>query len=266
MAGKIKHHKPTTFSDVMQIVETFQDAHEVAWYRGCGREWYTLSPSLYRHPEKKTAEELHQLEKDIELVFGQRSPPFVPQSFSGQWDRMFFMQHYGIPTRLLDWTESPFVALYFALTGAERSASGKPAKDCAFWMLDPAKWNAGALSDISFPGGVLDAGREQVKSYSPSIDLGERKNTPIMIYGTHNSPRIVAQRGMFALFGKSTHPMEKQFNDGKDFESGVLEKVTIPKDSIDDISKSLFRKGISDSTVYPDLTGLSLELRRSFGF
>lgn len=266
MATKIKQHKPTSFSEVLAIVEAFQEAHETAWYRGSGKEWHTLSPSLFRHPEKKTPEELHQLEKEIALVFSQRSPPFVFQNFSGEWDRMFFMQHYGIPTRLLDWTESPFIALYFALTTCERNKSGKPAKDCALWMLDPARWNAGALSDISFPGGVLDAGREQVKAYSPAIDLGERKNMPIMIYGTHNSPRIVAQRGMFALFGKGTNPMEKQYNEGKDFESGVLEKITIPKDNIDIISKSLFRKGISDSTVYPDLTGLSLELRRSFGF
>lgn len=263
---KIRQHKPATFSAVMALVEEFQDANDVAWYRGCGRAWYNLAPTIYRHPTKKSPEDLHSLEKEISLVFGQRSPPFVSQSFGGDWDRMFFMQHYGIPTRLLDWTESPFVALYFALTTCERHRSGKPSGDCAFWMLNPSKWNAGALSDITFPGGVLDYSRQQVKSYSPSVDLGERKNMPIMIYGTHNSPRIVAQRGMFALFGKSTTPMEKQFDETKDLPVGVLEKIVINKDHIDDIARSLFRKGISDSTVYPDLTGLSLELRRSFGF
>ncbi|ARR53736.1 hypothetical protein HY78_10040 [Rhizorhabdus wittichii DC-6] len=225
-----------------------------------------LAPTLYRHPNKKTPDLLQQLERNLSLVFAQRSPPFVLQNFSNEWERMFFMQHYGIPTRLLDWTESPFVALYFALTTCERANSGKPSKDCSIWLLDPFKWNASALKDISYPGGVLDTSKEQVKSYSPSVDLAERKNMPIMIYGTHNSPRIVAQRGMFALFGKSTISMEKQFEEGKDFEYGTLEKLTIPANSIDLIAKSLFRKGISDSTVYPDLTGLSLELRRSFGF
>lgn len=266
MATKIKHHKPTSFSQVMEVVEAFQEAHDVAWYRGCGRSWYDLSPTLYRHPTVKTPDELSKLEKEISIVFSQRSPPFVSQGFDGEWDRMFFMQHYGIPTRLLDWTESPFVALYFALTTCDRNKSGKPNTDCAFWMLNPAKWNEGALSDISFPGGVLDSSREQVKSYSPSTDLAERKNTAIMIFGTHNSPRIVAQRGMFALFGKSVAAMEKQYDDNKDFPVGVLEKITIGKDCIDKIASSLFRKGVSDSTVYPDLVGLSLELRRSFGF
>lgn len=125
-----------------------------------------------------------------------------PNHLTGNGNKCFFMQHYGIPTRLLDWTESPFIALYFALSSCERTAQGKPKSDAAFWMLDPAAWNKGALQDISYDGGILNPNREQVKSYSPKVDLAERKNLPVMIYGTHNSPRIVAQRGMFALFGK----------------------------------------------------------------
>ena len=178
---------------------------------------------------------------------------------------MFFMQHYGIPTRLLDWTESPFIALYFALCSCERNSNGKPKHDAAFWMLDPAGWNCGALKDISYKGGILNPKLEEVKSYSPKVNLDQRKNLPVMIYGTHNSPRIVAQRGMFSLFGKSVEPMEKCFKNGG-FANGVLQQVIIPKGYRDSIATSLFRKGISDSTIYPDLQGLSLELKRSFGF
>ena len=132
-------------------------------------------------------------------------------------------------------------------------------------MLDPVAWNRGALSDISYTQGILDPNREQVKSYSPEADLDERKNLPVTIYGTHNSPRIVAQRGMFALFGKSVDPMEKSFAENA-FADGALVKVIIDKSKRDKIAHSLFRKGVSDSTIYPDLHGLSLELRRSFGF
>ena len=143
--------------------------------------------------------------------------------------------------------------------------AGKPKTDAAFWMLDPVSWNRGALSDISYKDGILDPNREQVKSYSPESELDERKNLPVMIYGTHNSPRIVAQRGMFALFGKSVESMEKSFTENA-FGAGTLEKVIITKDIRDNVAHSLFRKGVSDSTIYPDLHGLSLELRRSFGF
>lgn len=266
MATKINIHQPTSFSEVLNLVEDFQDRHEIAWYRGCGRCSHNLKPTLYRHPTKNSIEELSELERELALVFDQRSPPFVTQNFKGPWDRLFFMQHYGIPTRLLDWTESPFVALYFALTSCPRDNQGSPADDATVWLLDPISWNRGALSDISYTGGVLDSGRQQVKSFGPDAELDERKNTPVMIFGTHNSPRIVAQRGMFALFGKSTEPMEEQYEKDKNFSKGNLEKIVLKRDYVDGIARSLFRKGISDSTIYPDLTGLSLELRRSFGF
>lgn len=258
-------HAPSDFSEVMRVVEDFQNTHETSWYRGVGNVEYSLKPTIFRHPKLREIEKIHEIESSLASVFEQRSPPFVSQSFKNVWEKMFFMQHYGIPTRLLDWTESPFIALYFALTACERTKAGKPKTDAALWMLDPVSWNRGALSDISFSGGILDPNREQVKSYSPEAELDERKNLPIMIYGTHNSPRIVAQRGMFALFGKSVDAMEKSFSENS-FIDGTLHKIVIDKEIRDSVAHSLFRKGISDSTIYPDLHGLSLELKRSFGF
>ena len=258
-------HNPENYSKIMEVVEDFQEKHKTSWFRGVGNVKHTLTPSIFRHPKHKKIEKIHEIENKIATVFNQRSPPFVTQSFDTVWDQMFYMQNYGIPTRLLDWTESPFIALYFSLTSCDRTASGKPKNDATFWMLNPVAWNRGALSDISYNGEILDPNREQVKAYSPEADLEERKNLPVMIYGTHNSPRIVAQRGMFALFGKSVEPMETSFIENE-FEEDALQKVVIKKDIRDAVACSLFRKGISDSTIYPDLHGLSLELKRSFGF
>ncbi len=261
----ISNATPKTFSELMETVEEFQESRKISWYRGVSDATHQLLPSIFRHPKTKSIEKIHEIERSLSLAFEQRSPPFVSQSFENVWQKMFFMQHYGIPTRLLDWSESPFVGLYFALANCERDKNGKPKYDAALWMLDPEAWNQGALRDISYDGGVLDPTREQLKSYSPNAELDERKNLPVMIYGTHNSPRIVAQRGMFALFGKSTYPMEKAFEENA-FSDGSLRKVVISKEFRDKIASSLFRKGVSDSTIYPDLVGLSLELRRSFGF
>ncbi len=261
----ITTHTPEVFSEFMEVIEGFQENHDISWYRGVGNSTHTLTPSIFRHPKLKRIEEIHEIENKIASEFEQRSPPFVNQVFKNVWEQMFYMQHYGIPTRLLDWTESPFIALYFALTSCDRTAAGKPKNDAAFWMLDPVAWNRGALYDISYSGGILDPNQEQVKAYKPKANLAERKNLPVMIYGTHNSPRIVAQRGMFALFGKSLDAMEKSFEESE-FAEGALQKVVVAKDKRDAVAHSLFRKGISDSTIYPDLHGLSLELKRSFGF
>lgn len=209
--------------------------------------------------------ELSRVERDIANTFAQRAPPFVNNTFSSEWKTLFFMQHYGIPTRLLDWSESPFVALYFALSSVSRDASGKASSDAAVWSCDPISWNRTALSHITFKGGILDEYCEEIKAYSPSSDLDQRAAVPLMIYGTHNSPRIVAQRGVFALFGKGTDGMEKVFKSGA-FPSQSMQKIIIKKGNVDAILSSLFRKGFSESTIYPDLAGLSLEIKRRFGF
>lgn len=261
----IKEYRPKSFSDLVNIVENFQEKRDACWYRGLSKSSHELKPTLFRHSKKTAPDELDLVERELAAAFKKRSPPFTSQNFSNEWEQMFFMQHYGIPTRLLDWSESPFIALYFAICNVERAKNGKAKHDAAIWMLDPVSWNRSALSDISFKDGILDTNQQQVKSYSPGAELSDRKIIPVMIYGTHNSPRIVAQRGTFALFGKGTEPMESFFASGK-FEDESLQRVVIERDAVDLISSSLLKKGISDSTIYPDLYGLSMELKRTCGF
>lgn len=262
---KIIEFKPATFATVLKHVEDFQTSRQVSWYRGTGNSAYSLMPSLARRTPALSPEDLGKVERGIANRFAQRSPPFVRMDFASEWKTLFFMQHYGIPTRLLDWSESPFVGLYFALTSVSRNISGEPLTDVALWLCDPEAWNKTSLQHISFNGGVLDESCEELKAYSPSAEIDQRAMLPVMIYGAHNSPRIVAQRGVFSLFGKGVEGMEKVFSNGS-FPAGSLKKLVIDKASIDPILDSLYRKGFAESTIYPDLFGLSLEIKRSFGF
>ena len=261
----IVEHSLDSFAEILSHVESFQEGRNVSWYRGTGDASYSLVPTLARRSPALNQDELITTEKNIANSFAQRSPPFVSIDFASEWKILFYMQHYGIPTRLLDWSESPFVGLYFALTSVRRDKRGRPATDVALWLCDPVEWNRTALSHISFSGGVLDENCEEIKSYSPSSEADQRATIPLMIYGTHNSPRIVAQRGVFALFGKGTEGMEKTFSAGN-FAEGSLKKLIIKKEHIDQLLSSLYRKGFAESTIYPDIFGLSLEIRRSFGF
>lgn len=248
------------FKELLDQVEQFQLSHEASWYRGSSDGGHKLVPSLFRHTVKKKIEELSQLESDITTRFVQRSQPFLDRTLKNDWDKLFLMQHYGVPTRLLDWSENPFVAAYFALSGYERHK-----KDAAFWMCDPIIWNRSALQHISFGGGVLDESSDQLHTYAPGTPIPQMPKHPIMIYGTYNSPRIVAQRGGFALFGQGLEEMEKVYKQDT-FAKGCLKKLVIPKDKILLIRESLFRKGFTESVVFPDLEGLSRELKRVFGF
>lgn len=73
------------------------------WYRGVGdSKEYELVPSLYRHPSEKDPNRLLEYEIDIIERFKLRSMPYRgrPLRDESNWDLLFLMQHYGVPTRL----------------------------------------------------------------------------------------------------------------------------------------------------------------------
>jgi len=174
---------------------------------------------------------------------------------------MFFMQHYGVPTRLLDWTENPLVAAYFALEENEKYKN----KNAAIWLCDPIKWNRSALAHISYTGGVLDQTSTIVANHRPGTAVGDMPSIPIMMFGSYNSSRIVAQRGVFSLFGKSIDPIEDMYIAGN-YEPGCVKKIVVPAAKVDEIRNSLFRKGITESVVFPELDGLAKEIKKTYGY
>jgi hypothetical protein len=188
---------------------------------------------------------------------------------ANNWEWLFLMQHYGVPTRLLDWSESPLMALFFAVTSARHrlGASGKMVfdGDAAIWLLDPVQWNKRAINLKSFPGSVLTTDDTNAKAYTPIGDVETMNTFPISVYGSHNSQRIVAQRGVFVCFGKDTRPMESVFQ-AENFPENCLLKIIIRRRILPSILNALLRHGITDSVVFPDLDGLAREIKRENGF
>jgi hypothetical protein len=267
---RISEQRPTSLPEYLEYVELRQrKAGHSLWYRGCGLATHELRPSLYRHRKATTPEQLATLERELMTRFRQRSIPYHSRSLSEDWDALFFMQHYKIPTRLLDWTENPFIALHFALMDAPstRTKSGNLTyeSDAAVWILDPVVWNQHALRHQSFKGAILTPDDEALKGYRPAPAFEGMRNHPVALYGAHNSGRIVAQQGAFTIFGRETTPMEDlAANDA--YPEGSLVKVTLTKSRIKRMRASLLNHGISEAVVFPDLEGLAREIKRTFGF
>lgn len=261
----------TSLRDYTEQLETrMNTSGKGQWYRGCGSAAHRLTPTLYRHPAKTGFDTLLETERNLLTGFRHRSLPYLVTQPDTDLEWLFLMQHHGVPTRLLDWTENPYVALFFALSSAQiigRTGAGVPefGEACAVWLLNPTIWNQRALHLVTFNEGVLSAGDDLLKGYAPRTDPRIMNSDPVAIYGVHNSRRIVAQRGVFVVFGKDIRPMETIFSEN-DYPAEALTKVVIPPDRIGGLLGTLTSIGVTDSAIYPDLDGLARELKRSAGF
>lgn len=255
-----------SFQEFLTHADLGQDSDSTAiWFRGTGNAEYKLAPSIHRHQLITDCSSLFSIENKLITRFKERSVPYLTHRLDDEWELLFLMQHYGMPTRLLDWTENPLIALFFALSSARKNNLGNYDNDAAVWILSPAKWNQCVFKHNSYQGGAMSPTETMVSSYAPTKDFQYMHEHPVAILGIHNSPRIVAQRGSFSLFGKSLSPMEEIYQGGS-FEQDTLKKITIPKENISEILNKLIWMGITDSVIYPDLEGLAKETKRLFGF
>jgi hypothetical protein len=234
------------------------------WFRGTRSASHKLIPSLYRHPSVVQPNALIELEWELLSNFRQQAPPFVGDIPANELELLFLMQHYRVPTRLLDWSENPFVSLFFALENCRDERAGEEA-DAAVWLLDPIKMNTIATTGQEGESRIFGAFADELEGYRPRRE-GRAVNRllPLAIYGIHNSPRIVAQRGTFTIFGKDITPIDT--SEKTSGANGCVKKIIIHRDSKREIFIDLFGVGISDSVVYPDLDGLGRELRNRKGF
>ncbi|EWY38717.1 hypothetical protein N825_11070 [Skermanella stibiiresistens SB22] len=235
----------------------------VRWFRGTSRSTHSLVPSLYRHPTMKGANDLIELEWELLSEFRHQAPPFAGKLPDANLELLFLMQHFGVPTRLLDWSENPFIALFFALENA--MPNPVDAYDAAVWILDPVSLNRRSTSYRVTNTGIFGAYAPELAGYEPSAD-GRRvaMRLPLGIFGIHNSPRIVAQRGAFVMFGRDTTALD--LNSDLSGPDGVVHKILIKAESRWQMRKDLSNIGISDSVVYPDLDGLGREIKNRKGF
>ncbi len=249
----------------MEVVQKLQrKARHALWFRGNRESKFKLVPTLYRHKTAKTQDEFKKLERQLMATISSKKLALSFSRFKRRLGCAFLMQHYGVPTRLLDWTENPLIALHFALMAAHtESVRKRRPVPCVIWILDPFVWNQTALKHVSYKDGPLTTGDEDLKGYAPgSAAMG---NFPVALFGAHNSPRIVSQQGVFTIFGSYMKPMETLAISGE-FPQTALAAISIDATRINSMRQSLLDQGITETVVFPDLEGLAKETKRFFGF
>lgn len=237
-----------TIKSIADLVVTLKSQSKLGspvWFRGQANDSWGLAPSLAR--KKKIA----AAEAALIKRFMQNALPHVAGRPDNEWEWLFLMQHYRLPTRLLDWTESPLAALYFAIEN-----SSVKRKDAALWCLDPVALNQHAninfASDLEIPAFAHD---ELLDSYLPSRIASETTSelSPVAAIAVRNSPRIAAQLGTFTITHRTHTPIES-VGDSKH-----IWKMIIPQTAKSSILQELAHLRISRLTLFPELDSVAAE-------
>ena len=257
----VVHQKVDGLTGLMSAVLALAAALPVGrffWYRGVSKGSYRLIPGLMR--AGRPAKDVFDREKRLLTRFRQRSLPYWPSGYpQNDWEHLFAMQHAGFPTRLLDWSENLFVAAYFALhSGVAENQEDSP----VIWCVDPVGWNRATplLSEYGDSVHVLTTVDSDLEAYRPETTI-RRAKSPVMMFGTHNSARMVAQRGTFMVWGEDTRPLEEFAGEVE----ATLWRLEIGGDR-ELLSRDLDVLGFGETMVFPDLTALAVELSRVEGW
>ncbi len=233
------------------------------WYRGQVQTGYKLLPNIARstkaglklNPELETVFLSKFKSLSIPYVESLPTPP-LPNGTTPYWSWLFQTQHYGVPTRLLDWTHDALVALYFATNPEDSSLT--PGIDAAVWVLNPVVLNKAFSFNSYVKSGYIPNVEETGFNvlFGPDSELLSSPK-PAAAIGPLNNNRIIAQRGVFTVF-----PHQKNLLALEEFEdsAGYLFKICIASKSFNAIQAQLQRYGITKITLFPELQSVAGEI------
>jgi len=224
----------SSLAELLAAVISDYPETDTIWFRGQADASWPLECSLARNGGSNREMPLIRRFKQNALLIMNPKP-------ASEWEWLFTMQHYGLPTRLLDWSESPLAALYFAVS--DPKYEDKPA---ALWALDPHKFNEkGRFDSNQIPCFDDDS---HLKSYLPfSVDSrGQQKLSPLAVLAARNTPRILSQQGVFVVFHKNLDPLD--ISDGT-----VIWKYVIPSILKRELKNALRVLGIHRLSLFPEL-------------
>ncbi len=245
----------TRLSDLVDYVLAVLGTHKThdIWWRGQTRGQdeqgtWTLVPSVYR--ESRTRK--YEISSVSRFMAKARSRHLncPPEDRFPDW--MFLMQHYGLPTRLLDWTESPLIAAFFAVQDVLDAKDGiEP--DGVIWALNPTKLNRLQIGEPVVVGAMS---KEAIPLFHPAFDVRAQSHEQILAITTHEiDTRMLAQASTFTLHGFSK-PLE-ELDDHETF----LHKIIIPGAAKKTLRVELEILGIRLENLFPDLDHLAQSLK-----
>ncbi|MDC3190436.1 FRG domain-containing protein [Pseudoalteromonas elyakovii] len=263
-------NKINSISGFLEKLPNNDDVNHVYVFRGHASTAYELKPSIYRNP-KWIANE-HSMIQELILR--------CPDDFKGSkssFDKLVKMQHYDFPTRLLDITENPLVALYFACECIENNELEKdgeviifqiPKKDIKYSESDTVS----VLSNIAWMDSDFCISNKtsinftskkyakqflhfisREKPYFEERILTKDLEKAVCVKPKQDNNRIIQQQGAFFIFGmqenkRSATQIKFDYEDSR---------IVIDHKNKTKILKELAQLGITSAKLFPEIDSVA---------
>ena len=228
-------------------------AHAPWVFRGLARSSYSNVASLARLGDGFPALERHLIRNFRKYAHRERPGPTL-------WDWLSLAQHHGLPTRLLDWTFSPFVAAHFA-------TATSPDHEAIMWTVDCEAVNAELpfeLRESLEAEGALVFTTELLAAHAPTLDtleaLGEGRPFALFFEPPSLDDRIVNQSALLSAISDPRHHMD----DWLDAHPHAWHAWRIPPGAKAEIRERLDQGNVTERVLLPGLDGLAAWLRRYY--
>lgn len=249
-----------TWGEMQERLSGTSSPYATDWaFRGMPNFDWPLATSLERLEVGNLS---NQAERSLLASFKRRAHHYLRDLPDGhdnlEW--LALMQHHGAPTRLLDWTRSPYVALFFAFEAAR-----EPDGFCALWAID-LNWCRQRSRDV--------VEQRVSRNLNPQESLGNAAVfNQVFLEATiefvaplqpfRMNERLTIQQGLFLCPGSAETPFMHNLK-GLDTSQGVLRhslhKLRVPRTLRAEVLKALARMNIGRATLFPGLDGFAQSL------
>lgn len=210
-------------------------------YRGTTDKSFQLIPSIGRGTKDGLSGDINWLEDNLMAEFKRLTVPLLKHPPTSDFEWLFLAQHYGLPTRLLDWTSNPLVALFFA-------SEGDDDKDGVIHYLPYVVSDQYYLFDYKTANYTAEAAKNPISVFA----LQPNQSKFIFVRPRYADERYMNQKSVFSCpkdpFSPLEHPDKKEFIVRGEWKSEIRER--------------LYTMGMSTSFIYPGLAGVTSDIKK----
>lgn len=245
--SKIKEIEIKSIDDLIHQIKVIKKncGNQPIWFRGQEKREWGLIPSIQRD---NLIEKEQFITNDFYIYVNQIEDNRPSKTNYAAW--MSLMQHYGLPTRFLDWTSSPLVACYFAL---EKNREVK--SDACIWVLIPRNVNMQeGFGGCVYPVDAVTVQYMLVTAFKSKARVPKKYQDKIIAcHSVEKNLRMYSQQSSFTV-----HNTKKKLEEICD--SKTLFKFIIPSQYKEKLYESATILGMSTSYVYPDMEHISKDI------